>query len=1075
MAVKFTPSINIIRDQNEEVNYFPTPNAKRVATQIASDFSKGLRSFSILGSYGTGKSAFMWAFAQSLLGKKHFFDIPGLDGRKVKVIPLVGEFRSVTEYFQREFVKGSADAVPEQIFAEIFQHYHDLGKKNGLLVLMIDEFGKFLEFAAKNNPEKELYFLQQLAEFINNPAHNIILLTAFHQNFDAYASNLNEGQRREWTKVKGRFREITFNEPVEQLLLLAGERLSQHPDTKAVKKDVREAMELFLQTKAFDLKPAFATDLALKLYPLELFSSSVAALAMQHYGQNERSLFSFLEGTGYMSLDAYDRKTNPFYNLANLYDYLIFNYYSFLSSQANRHFSTWSGIRNALERVENELAEDLIFDCLKIVKTVGLLHLFAAKGANLKEEFLLRYAEKGLGISHPEKALKALTEANILLYRNYQKRFILSEGTGVDLQEELLKADNQIEEVEDVVGLLNRYFSFPSVFAKQYYFKNGTPRIFEFTLSQTPKIDLQPVGDTDGYINLIFNETLSVERLKELSQEQKGKPILFGYYKNAAGIRDLLREIEKTKKTQENVPDDDKVAQNELSNIRQHQEALLNHYILNNLYSSKGEVVWIFEGKELTIKSKRDFNASLTKICEKVYHQAPAYRSELVNRSKLSSPIYLARRNFFKGLIQHWEKEDLGFEKDKFPPEKTIYFTLLRENGLVYNPSNPLEPPAIADGSTFQPLWQFGEVFLEKAKKHRYPLTEFTEALTQPPFKLKQGLIDFWLPTFLFLKRDEFALFHNSIYVPVFSEEVLELLTKRPQDFTVKAFEVEGIRLEIFNRYRQFLNQGTKEKLDNRAFIETIRPFLTFYKGLPEYAQKTKRLQKESLAIRDAIATATDPEKTFFEIFPNALGISLKQLKNSPETLADYINRLQNAIKEIRTCQEELVNRFEAFIIDEVLYEPLSFEAYKEKLRVRFKKVKQHLLLPHQKTLLMRLASELDDRKSWLSSIAQAVVGKTLEALRDEEEPLLFDKFKSIVSELDTLSQLSAADVEDAKEGVVSIEISTFGQVERKLLRYPKKKQSEIDRVEDALRTQLGKDKTLNIAALTNLLKELLK
>lgn len=1075
MAIKFTPSINIIRDQNEEVNYFPTPNAKRVATEIASGFSKGFRSFSILGSYGTGKSAFMWAFSQSLFGKKHFFDVSELDGHKVKVMPFVGEFRSVTEYFQREFVKGSTSAMPEQIFAEIFQHYHDLGKKNGLLVLMIDEFGKFLEFAAKNNPEKELYFLQQLAEFVNNPAHNIILLTAFHQNFDAYASNLNDAQRKEWSKVKGRFKEITFNEPVEQLLLLAGDRLSQNPDTKPIKKDISEVTELFLQTKAFDLKPALANDLALKLYPLELFSASVAALSMQHYGQNERSLFSFLEGTGYMSLDAYDRKTNPFYNLANLYDYLIFNYYSFLSSQANRHFSTWSGIRDTMERVENEIDEDLIFDSLKIVKAVGLLNLFTAKGANLKEDFLLHYAEKCLGISQPEKVLKALTEGVILLYRNYQKRFILSEGTDVDIQEELLKADNQIQEVDDVVGLLNRYFSFPSVFAKQYYFQNGTPRIFEFTLSQAPKNDLHPAGDTDGYVNLIFNESLSVEKLKKFSQEQKGKAILLGYYKNAAGIRDLLREIQKTKKTQENVPDDDKVAQIELTNIRQHQEALLNHYILNHLYDSKGEVVWIFEGEELTIKSKRDFNASLSKICEKVYHQAPAYRSELVNRSKLSSPIYLARRNFFKGLIQHWEKEDLGFEKDKFPPEKTIYFTLLRENGLAYDPTNPLAPSTISEGSTFQPLWAFGEDFLEKAKKHRYPLTEFTASLTKPPFKLKQGLIDFWLPTFLFLKRDEFALFHNSIYVPVLSEEVLELLTKRPQDFTIKTFDVEGIRLEIFNRYRQFLNQGTKEKLDNRAFIETIRPFLTFYKGLPEYAQKTKRLQKESLAIRDAIATATDPEKTFFEIFPTALSISLKQLKSAPEALEDYINRLQNAVREIRACQDELVNRFEAFITDEVLYEPLSFEAYKERLRSRFKKVKHHLLLPHQKTLLMRLSSELDDRKAWLSSIAQAVVGRTLETLRDEDEPALFDKFKSTVSELDTLSQLSAADVKDEKENVVSIEIATFGQLEKKVLRYPKKKQEEVDRMEVALRTQLGKDKTLNIAALTNLLKELLK
>jgi hypothetical protein len=50
-----------------------------------------------------------------------------------------------------------------------------LEKNNGILFLFVDEFGKFLEYASKHNPENELYFIQQLAEFCNNPKHNIVL------------------------------------------------------------------------------------------------------------------------------------------------------------------------------------------------------------------------------------------------------------------------------------------------------------------------------------------------------------------------------------------------------------------------------------------------------------------------------------------------------------------------------------------------------------------------------------------------------------------------------------------------------------------------------------------------------------------------------------------------------------------------------------------------------------------------------------------------------------------------------------------------------------------------------------
>ena len=73
MTNNFTTSVNIVRDIERDINYIPTPNSIRVVNQIVNDFKKGIRSFSIIGSYGTGKSAFLWAFRQSLLGKEKIF------------------------------------------------------------------------------------------------------------------------------------------------------------------------------------------------------------------------------------------------------------------------------------------------------------------------------------------------------------------------------------------------------------------------------------------------------------------------------------------------------------------------------------------------------------------------------------------------------------------------------------------------------------------------------------------------------------------------------------------------------------------------------------------------------------------------------------------------------------------------------------------------------------------------------------------------------------------------------------------------------------------------------------------
>jgi hypothetical protein len=58
MENKFSTSTNILRDAGRQINYVPTPNAKRVFQQLEKDFKKGIHSFNLIGSYGTGKSSF---------------------------------------------------------------------------------------------------------------------------------------------------------------------------------------------------------------------------------------------------------------------------------------------------------------------------------------------------------------------------------------------------------------------------------------------------------------------------------------------------------------------------------------------------------------------------------------------------------------------------------------------------------------------------------------------------------------------------------------------------------------------------------------------------------------------------------------------------------------------------------------------------------------------------------------------------------------------------------------------------------------------------------------------------------
>ena len=1072
MANNFTTSVNIIRDTDRDFNYIPTPNAKQVVSQIVNDFKKGIRSFNVVGTYGTGKSSFLLAFEQSIKGTKRYFEPNFASNPKYDFVKIVGSYASIVEQFADVFEVQTNKNQQENILSEIFNRYHSLGKGNKVLFILIDEFGKFLEYASKHNPEKELYFVQQLAEFCNNPKHNIVLITTVHQSLESYAYGLSKTQQQEWTKVKGRFREITFNEPVEQLLFLASEYVAENFETNTSKSEIEKCLKLTAETKAFNFNKEFLKEIALKLYPLDILSANILTLSLQRYGQNERSLFSFLESTDHTGLAKFNNKENPFYNLSNVYDYLNFNFYSFLTSKYNPNFSAWGSIRSSIEEVERGFDSN-INDYIKAVKTIGLLNIFSASGSILDLNFFVEYLKTACGVTDVKNIIKNLESKNIIRYRSHSRRFILFEGTDLDIQTALIEAGNKISEVVDINTLLNKHIQFSPVFAKQYSFSTGTPRYFEFVISDYP-IQKIPEGEIDGFVNLIFNGKLKESDIQNKSKLQE-EAVIYCFFKNSTEIKNLLFEIEKIQKVLEENKED-KVAKRELENIIESQIRLLNHFITDSIYSSSKEVKWFFNGDEKKIADKKDFNKLLSQVCSIVYDATPAFKNELVNKHKISSSIHTAKRNYFKALANNWDKENLGFEDSKFPPEKTIYLSLLKENGISPIRENSMDVISIDKSSSFNRLWRASEDFLESAKSEQLKISELSEMFSKRPFKLKQGLIDFWVPTFLFLKRDDFAIFNDESYIPNLSEENLELIAKYPEKYSIKTFDIEGVKLDIFNSYRTFLNQSAEQKFDNNSFIETIKPFIVFYKQLPEYTKNTKRLSPSALKIRQAISNSKDPEETFFEAFPNALGITLTTLQKDKSKLQSYTTNLQDAVRELRTSYDELVKRFEEFICNEFVGKSVDFDEYKEFLQKRFSKLKKHMLLSNQKTFVQRLDSPLEDKKAWLNSISQAVSGKTLEIFSDEDEILLYERFKSMILELDSLTKISKTDIDESKEEVIGVKIDTFfSKIDPKVVRVPKSKSAEIEQLKNELKNKLGKDNTSNIAAVLNLLKELLQ
>jgi hypothetical protein len=56
--------------------------------------------------------------------------------------------------------------------------------------------------------------------------------------------------------------------------------------------------------------------------------------------------------------------------------------------------------------------------------------------------------------------------------------------------------------------------------------------------------------------------------------------------------------------------------------------------------------------------------------------------------------------------------------------------------------------------------------------------------LSSQPYKIKAGFLDFWIPTYLYIKRQDYSLYgENGAYIPEVNIEFFELLQKHPNEY----------------------------------------------------------------------------------------------------------------------------------------------------------------------------------------------------------------------------------------------------------------------------------------------------
>lgn len=146
----YSPSANIESGVTGNEKYIITPNVQKVAGEIVNQYQAGIHSFTIIGTYGTGKSCFLLKLERDLIGFdseaaliKNLRVLAPVSG--VDILNIIGEYSSLERLIIDKLnKKANGDTAIELLK----NYYNRLKRQNKMLVIVIDEFGKLLEHAA---------------------------------------------------------------------------------------------------------------------------------------------------------------------------------------------------------------------------------------------------------------------------------------------------------------------------------------------------------------------------------------------------------------------------------------------------------------------------------------------------------------------------------------------------------------------------------------------------------------------------------------------------------------------------------------------------------------------------------------------------------------------------------------------------------------------------------------------------------------------------------------------------------------------------------------------------------------
>ena len=1020
VRARYTRSVHLQRDAaaDNTDGYRVTPSAFHLLEAFAGAWQRPAdRALTLVGPYGAGKSAFAVFLAGVVAGGEsetqllresnpQLCELLSAPNRRLLPVPIVGAraplgraliegLRAAIEIGQPELWRHLEDdavwhqaAPSSKAVVALFERAALAATKHGYagVLLLCDEVGKFLEYAALHPREDDIFVLQELAEAAarsdDEARGAFFVATILHQNADAYAHKLGRAHQAEWAKVGERFREVPFFPSDSERMDMVGWALeSSAPLT--------DGFADLAARCATHLPPTLAARfdvMAARSYPLHPLVLPALVALFRKSGQSHRSLFNFLSGEEAHALGRFVRETHfdarnpPLFRPDALFDYTAETLLGGWSAGALARL--WAEAVEAVERASN-----LSDDARRTLKNIALLGLLRDPHLPASPETLaLALSDATTKARAADKRVRAaldeLNERHLIVWSRTRGWYRLWEGGDVDIEAALDLARDGLPD-----GAILRAVTDPDIcplpreIARRHSHETGTLRAVETlacALSDLPKL----LGNRDELaVVLCLCQTVEDEdNALELASAHDGPNLLIGIARESDALREAALDVAAGALVSASTPalQSDHAARRELEARRFEAEAGFRGE-WNRLFGpATGSARWFHCGESVAFRVGRDYSAFLSRLADATFPDAPRLRNELINRHSLSSAAAAGRRALVEAMWEHPTQARLNIEAH--PPELSMYECLLRASGL-HRETEPNRwgfgaPPA-DDPANLGAAWQTLQSAIFATPPAPLSIPELWAKLGAPPLGLTEGVMPPILAAFLLAHPYETTLYREGTFLAEPKPADWELLLRRPEMFAVAGCRIEGERARIVERLGRGLEVAPFAVPVASALVRNM-------KRLTDYAQQTDNLPDETKALRRALESVSSPEKLLFVNLPDALGLSgLFGEQNGKADVEAFFSALNAALQAWQNAMPDLLRRSRDALL-QACDLPLGAPGF-EQLRAQAAELQGRTSQTRLVAFIDRLTGKEDDAKT-LDSVLALVANRPPRSWTDADE-----------------------------------------------------------------------------------------